>query len=367
MGYRGKDDGEPRSRTATKAVDFLWAWNRRGSSTVRESAMTNDQYDQVFDAYERRMGRQLKGMGHEKHGPCPVCGDGGKGAKSDRFWIRKGESALIIACRTGCTFDELLRALRLTNGNDSPKRTDRVAPGPAARQRNPWLSDVWQAAVKADDTPGGRYLVDRRCVWLEDQPLPSAVRWLPAQRAKKQRVRQSDWPVAAAGCLVYRFAVPGEADTWALTVEAITEDGNACPFVRGGKRPSLAGSYFAHGRRVFRVGGELKHGMHLAEGPLDALALVTLHRLGQSVRPLASAAIFGVDGTSGLTVPACHGVGPVTIWTDGDRPGRVAGHKLRAALQAVTRPCRLVAAPPGRDWANEAADAVAERRGIRDD
>ena len=62
----------------------------------------------------------------------------------------------------------------------------------------------------------------------------------------------------AAGALLYRFAAPGEVDTAAVQCEAVNEGGERMAFSGGvGKRPSVTGSDFDDGRRVFvaRSGG----------------------------------------------------------------------------------------------------------------
>ena len=58
-------------------------------------------------------------------------------------------------------------------------------------------------------------------------------------------------PNGAAGCVVYRFGSPGEADTYAAQLEAVNAHGARVLFGAAGKRPSVAGSTFTHGARVF--------------------------------------------------------------------------------------------------------------------
>ena len=106
---------------------------------------------------------------------------------------------------------------------------------------------VWRAGVEADGTPGAVYLAGRGC-W----PGPvAALRWLPAVEAARIGLRPR-LPDGAAGALLYRFAAPGEVDTAAVQCEAVNEGGERMAFSGGvGKRPSVTGSDFDGGRRVF--------------------------------------------------------------------------------------------------------------------
>ena len=127
---------------------------------------------------------------------------------------------------------------------------------------------VWRAGVEADGTPGAVYLRGRGA-W----PGPvAALRWLPAVEAARIGLRPR-LPDGAAGALLYRFAATGELGTAAVQCEAVA-DGNAregrlpgrcgaagpdalsgvperLAFGGGAKRPSVTGSDFDGGRRVF--------------------------------------------------------------------------------------------------------------------
>ena len=98
---------------------------------------------------------------------------------------------------------------------------------------------AWLASEPVDGTPGHTYLVARR-VWPAGERFPASVRWLPAESARRVGVRPRV-PDGAAGCVVYRFASLGEADTDAAQLEAVNERGARVPFGAAGKRPSVAG------------------------------------------------------------------------------------------------------------------------------
>ena len=87
----------------------------------------------------------------------------------------------------------------------------------------------------------------------------------------------------------------------------------------------LQGSDTDGGRRVFLVPSARAPapGVHVCEGPVDALGLVALEARG--LVDLGGSAVIGVAGTSGLQATAVAAwSGPVTIWPDGDGPGRGA-------------------------------------------
>src|SRR5579885_831051 len=65
----------------------------------------------IADEIHRR-GIKLRRQGRELVGPCPVCGDGGKGARSDRFAAHIGKNTwLCRRCERGGDVVELVRHL----------------------------------------------------------------------------------------------------------------------------------------------------------------------------------------------------------------------------------------------------------------
>ena len=254
----------------------------------------------------------------------------------------------------------------------------------------------------------------------------AALRWLPAVEAARigLRPRLSD---GAAGALLYRFAVQCEGATFAVQCEAVNEGGERMAFGGGvGKRPSVTGSDFDGGRRVFvaralpvqagrvRVrrdrgdvgvnaagepvelavddqdpdggddgggsddggnGGELfdhdpdvttAAGVNLAEGPIDALALAALWRMGIERRALGDRPIVGAAGVGGWRLAAVAGwPGPVTLWVQSDGPGYRAALRLEAALRHGGRAVGLEVAPAGMDWGDVAYIEAAEREAVQ--
>ena len=322
----------------------------------------------------------LTRRGREFVGPCPLCGG------DDRFHVRDSGGRAAVGCR-GCIdgqpdgerrarFGELLLAAfpnRASATARSPARVPRTphAPGKGGEAaRGAIAGRLWAAAVPADHTPARAYLAGRS-VWPPDSigpGLPASVRWLPGESARRVGVRPQ-LPFGADGCVIYRFGAPGEADTFAAQLEAVNAHGERVPFGAAGKRPSVAGSAFAGGRRVFHAGGDPDRAIHVCEGPLDALALVHLEQLGSA--NLHGGAVHGTPGVSGFQLAACPGRGPVTVWRDRDTngQGQRAAAQLAGQLRQTGRRVTIHDAPWDgadlNDWARAVVEDREEREAIQ--
>ena len=320
-------------------------------------------------------------IGREWHGPCPVRGIG-----ENTCWFAEGSRTPV---RGGCrkcggrlsspAFREHLAAIvgdiaaASAAGEKAPAARVSARTGP-----DPLPGRVWSASVAlAPDSPGFRYLRARGVIGSSAR-VPPSVRWLPLGAAVSVRCAPR-LPATCAGALVYRFAGPGEAETWAVQFEPVDEAGRrlACS-VRGVpiKRPSVAGSCFALGRRVFCADpGADGKGCWLVEGPLDALAVCRLDAIGQLCRvdargrlrpqPVAGAAVFGVAGVpGGFRSRACWVRGPVVLAPDGDKAGIDAALQLGTELKLEGRGCIVSRPLPGTDWSDLVRDTGIEREGI---
>ncbi len=122
----------------------------------------------------------------------------------------------------------------------------------------------------------------------------------------------------------------------------------------------MRGCTFDGGRRVFRAAGDPDLGIHVGEGPLDALALVHLERL--DLVELHGGAVHGTSGAALFRPAACPGHGPVTVWAQNDpeHHGQHAAVTLRRALRRAGRDVTIRLPPHGfKDWA-EWVQAVGE-------
>ena len=311
--------------------------------------------------------------GREWHGPCPLRSvDAGK----NTCWFRPGSrTAVAGGCRrcggrlSGPDFRAHLEALAGGLGS-FVLSADPAAPRVAEeRSIDPLPGRVWAAGVSVTaDSLGFRYLCERRGVIGPGDVLPASVRWVQASAARAAGCRPR-LPEEAAGILIYRFAGPGDVDTWAVQFEPIDELGRRVSCRTGSaavKRPSVCGSFLAAGRRVFEAApGVPGRGCWLVEGPLDALALVRLDALG--VIALDGAAVFGAAGVpAGFTPRACWAPGPVWVAADGDKAGLDAAVRLCVCLEHAGRPHTSCRAPRGLDWSDLARESAMERKGMRE-
>ena len=337
----------------------------------------------VQAALEGRPGWRRRGQ--EYHGPCPVLDVG-----RDCCWLGPGDGSGGV--RVGCRRCGAGGAL---SGPDVRAHLDALCGPPPSRDggldgRQPRSAapkkpkraavlpdEAWRESGPVASGPGLEYL-ERRGVW-PGYPVPS-VRWLTASAAARIRLYPR-LPVGASGALVYRFAVPGELGAVrTVQVEAVDADGTrrdrwrywdralGIEVERSTKRPSAAGSDTDGGRRVFFVPSARAPapGVHVCEGPVDALGLVALETRG--LVDLGGSAVIGVAGTSGLQPAAVAAWdGPVTIWPDGDGPGRGAAAVLASTLERDGRGrVTIRRQAPGEDIGRWAADAAAEREAMRD-
>ena len=305
----------------------------------------------------KRNGRTWRGA------PCPSCGGGTR----DTAWVGPGTTAEFVAgCNAGCNGLEIARALVPDSGpspvvwREPRTRAARAPTPPSQGQPSPELpAAVWRASAALLAQPGATYLTARGL----PGPWPVSVRWLPAESARRVGLQPS-LPAGAAGAILYSFASPDDGGTLhALQAEAVNADGARLAFATAGKRPSVAGSTFTHGARVFlaRDGGP---GVSLCESVLDALAVVC--------SPWGApdgGAVIAAAGTSGLQAAAVRSwPGPVTVWAQDDRASVLRAVRLRAALREADRAVTIQRPADGlrgMDWADVAQQEYDERKGIQ--
>ena len=306
-------------------------------------------------------------VGKEWRGPCPVTGEGTRGA-----WFQPGRTAAVVGgChKCGASFEAHLSAVTGATARDVAPHATNARPA-TRRPPSDLPARLWRASAAPDGTPGARYL-EQRGVWPAGERLPAAVRWLPGDVAGRVGVTPP-LPGGAVGCVVYLFQAPGSADVHALQLEAVDTAGERVKFYPRrpeddqAKRPSVSGCTFDSGRRVFRAAGDPDRAIHVCEGPLDALALVHLERLG--LVELDGGAVHGTSGEALFRAGACPGRGPVTVWAQDDKAGVLAAARLARELERRQRPWvirRPAEGLTGLDWADVAREEQAEREALRD-
>ena len=307
--------------------------------------------------------------GRELHGPCPFCGG------RRRCWAQPGASVdILFQCREcDAPFGDLLAAVGLHGRNtyrDSVVQEPDTYTRPHSHPTKPLdhLIALWEFGEPVErNTPGGRYLAQRTGCAV----VPPSVRWChPDRWPRRKGIRPL--PVSAAGALLYRFTSPSDpaAAVVALQIEAVNLDGSGSVWFEAApneheprKRPNVGGSLMT-GRALVVRHGDSAGGVHVVEGPIDALAVVqvlglqTLRRTGDTV--------IGAPGTSGFSVQTVASyTGPVTLWPDGDDGGYLAAMRLTRALRRLRRVVALRAAPAGTDWVDVARALTEEREARR--
>jgi len=125
----------------------------------------------IADEVQRRR-IPLRRAGHELVGACPVCGDGGKGSRSDRFAVHIAKNAwLCRQCQKGGGIVDLVMHLdsvgfadavsRLTNGvrhAPVPQRTPAPQPEPSQDYGRQQALALWEQAVPIGGTIAEQYL-----------------------------------------------------------------------------------------------------------------------------------------------------------------------------------------------------------------
>ena len=152
-------------------------------------------------------------VGREYHGPCPVSGAG-----RDCCFASEGRAGdVALGCRkcggNGGKLDSesFLAHLAALVGETARHVAAHATNDRAAIATSALPGRAWLASEPVDGTHGHTYLVARR-VWPAGERFPASVRWLPTASARRVGVRPRV-PDGAAGCVVYRFGSPGEADT----------------------------------------------------------------------------------------------------------------------------------------------------------
>ena len=309
--------------------------------------------------------------GGEWRGSCPVTGAG-----KTKAWAKPDED--LLGCREcapgglrGEEFKAHAAALggQVGRGEAFPgaRPVRQVKPAPVRKGGGSAVAaPLWSLAGEVP--PIGRSYLAGRGAWSTFGALPPSVRWI-ASDAYNQVDRVWPWlPYGAAGALAYRFMAPDDGEVAALQVEALNAAGHRVLFHRHDsgrmKRPSLRGSDFGRGRRVF-VGrwpaapGEI----WVIEGPLDALAVADYCR-----RHRPEAAVVGVPGTSGFKLAAVEAAPAdalVVVAADADGPGRDAAVRLGRELERAGRRWEVRTAPAGGDWCDWAIES-AERGAVHD-
>lgn len=272
----------------------------------------------------------LNGAWHGSYGLCccPAHGD-----RNPSLSLKNGADGRLLAhCHTGCTFTDILDALRglgLIEGNGTVPRIDpdeiarREAEAKAEAEKKACQAfALWKEAVPICGTLAETYLRGRGITC----DLPDTLRF-----------HAETWHPTAKRFPAMLALVEGGAD-FAVHRTYLASDGSGKADVTPDK--AMLGSVKGGAVRLTEAQGPLV----VAEGIETALSLAC----GLMRGPATIWAALSTSGIRGVSLPA--NPHRLTIATDGDAPGRDAGNALAERATALGWTVSLLPAPDGRDW-----------------
>jgi putative DNA primase/helicase len=142
----------------------------------------------AHEIHRRRM--SLRRVGLELVGACPVCGDGGKGSRSNRFAVHPRKNVwLCRQCNAGGGVVDLVMHLDGIGFKEAvaslaagvlPVSPPRCPPAPPADDGGRKALQLWDEAGPLARTPADRYLTATRKLVLPQDISPRVLRFHPA-------------------------------------------------------------------------------------------------------------------------------------------------------------------------------------------
>lgn len=278
----------------------------------------------------QRITFELKGRWYGSYGSacCPAHGD-----NNPSLTLADGPDGKLLAhCKAGCTFLDVLEALRglgVVAGSVRTPETDHaeVVRQNAARRQEAEKKErqakaVWNEAKQIYGTIAESYLRNRG-IFCE---LPASLRFNPAC-----------WHPTAQRLPALIARVDG-AERFAVHRTYMLPNGMGKTQVAPNK--AMLGSTIGGAVRLTEGGESLV----VAEGIETALSLAC----GLLRAPATIWAALSASGMAGLHLPALPG--RLTVATDGDEAGRSAGHRLAERATALGWAVSILAAPDACDW-----------------
>jgi len=258
-------------------------------------------------------GRWLRHYGRAR---CPVCHGGERG--NYPLSIADGASgALLLHCFKGCTFNEIIGALRGLGILDGKGRYRAPTPEDMARLRAERQAEADKRAAQAD------------ACWRESRPTEGTLaetylrnRGITCVLPETLRFQPACWHASAKRFPALIARVDG-CERFAIHRTYLRPDGTGKAEVEPAKAmlgPTGGGAVrLTDGPEPLVVCEGVETGLSLASGLLR--------------RPAEVWAALSTRGMRGLRLPPSPG--RLTIATDGDDPGRAAGHDLAERAHAL--------------------------------
>lgn len=278
----------------------------------------------------RTLTQSLGGKWYGRYGLacCPAHGD----RKPSLSLADAPDGRLLLNCKTGCAFTDILDALRARGALSRDYRPEPLSPAEIAKRKaeDDAAADAaekralacWREAQPIRDTIAEAYLRGRGITCA----LPDSLRFHPdcwhpsAQRVPAMVARIRGLPRLAVHRTYLRADGSGKADL--------------------DPPKAMLGAALGGAVRLTAAQGPLV----VAEGIETALSLAC----GLLGRPATIWAALSCAGIAGLRLPSPPR--RLTIANDGDKAGREAANKLAERASAMGWSVSLLPAPDGRDW-----------------
>lgn len=279
--------------------------------------------------------KALRGRWWRGYGVC-MC-PAHRNTRTGALSVRDGaEGRLLLHCHAGCSFRDILDALRKLGlvegkgGYTEPTPAElaalRLAERHDAEKRSQRALNCWKETLPIDGTPAERYLREFRGIEAE---LPPSLRFHPEA-----------WHGPTARRLPAMVALVEGLELPAIHRTYLAPDGAGKAQVEPNKM-MLGGCAGGH-VEIAKAEGPLV----ICEGIETGLALAS----GLLSGPATIWAALSTSGMTGLHLP--EWVHRLTVATDGDAAGRQAGEALATRAKARGWQVSILPAPQGRDWAD---------------
>lgn len=278
----------------------------------------------------RTLTQSLGGKWYGRYGLacCPAHGD----RKPSLSLADAPDGRLLLNCKTGCAFTDILDVLRLRGVLSRDYRPEPLSPAEMARR-------------KAEDEAAAA-MAEKRALacWREAQPIGGTIaetylrgRGIACALPDSLRFHPDCWHPSAQRVPAMVARIEG-LPRLAVHRTYLRPDGSGKADLDPPK--AMLGAALGGAVRLTVAQGPLV----VAEGIETALSLAS----GLLCRPATVWACLSTSGMAGLRLPdSPH---RLTIATDGDEPGKAAGRKLAERASALGWSVSLLPAPEGRDW-----------------
>lgn len=279
----------------------------------------------------RTLTQALGGKWHQSYGaaPCPVC-QPSRRTDQNALTLADGRNGrLVLDCKkSACAFLDILAAAGLRSGDFTPPDAATIAQREReqkaeAEKRAAQAKRLWDEAQPIAGTAAETYLRGRGITC----PLPRTLRF-----------HGSCWHGATAKRHPALIAAVQGSGLPAVHRTYLRADGSGKANLEPAK--AMLGATAGGAVRLTEGPGPLVVG----EGIETGLSLAS----GLLRKPVKVWAALSTSGLRGLRLPPQPG--RLTIATDGDAPGRAAGHALADRAHALGWQVSLLPAPDGRDW-----------------